>query len=430
MLNKKMIAILGLSIISGMMLNTQAQAGYLQNFNEPNTAKLLAALQSNNLHVVQLGDSHTAADEMTDAMRNQLQSTLGNGGLGWAMPMYFSGQRMALYGYDNVDWQPISSRSQRDENYTLGGFIAKPQRTNASLTLKAKQASATQQFTVSIRQAANDEALTGIDARGQHFKLEAPMKNNTWQTVKFSAQLPFTVTAYQTNNTAIGGWWGKNNEGRGAIVSALGINGAELSFWNRWNRSAIQQELATISPELIILAYGTNEAFGHQLDVDQARETLTDKIRQIRQASPNTAVMIVSAPEALKQLGGQCGTRPLKLTALQNMQLNVAQTEKTLFWDWQAAMGGSCSMKSWIGQGLARPDGVHFSVTGYQKLGRMLANDILDLAGVKSRDVPMQQSSYPTEQPLIQGRLNPIGSGNSYAQICLEGNKECKSYNF
>lgn len=425
MLNKKIVGVFGLSLACS--ISGQVQAGNLQNFNDPNTTKLLSALQSNHLHVVQMGDSHTAADEMTDAMRSQLQNALGNGGMGWAMPMYFSGQRMALYGYDNAGWQPISSRSQREENYTLGGFIAKPQRINASLTLKAKQFAPTQQFTVSVRQGAMDDALTGIDVRGQAFKIEAPIKNNTWQTVKFTAQLPFTITANQANHSAIGGWWAKNVDGRGAVVSALGINGAELSFWNRWNRSAITQEFAAISPELVILAYGTNEAFGNNLDIDQAREILTDKVRQIRQASPNTAVMIVSAPEALKQIGGQCGTRPIKLSAMQNMQLNVAQTEKTLFWDWQAAMGGSCSMKNWIGQGLARQDGVHFSATGYQKLGRMLGNDILGIAGVKPRDLPTQPND--SIQPIIQNGSSVINSGG-YAQICLEGTSECKSIKF
>ena len=414
---------IGCAMLFSAMICQYAQASSLQNFNEPNTAKILQALQDKKLHVVQLGDSHTAADEMTDALRSQLQSSLGNGGLGWAMPMYFSGQRMALYGYDNNGWQPLSSRSQRDYDYTLGGFIAKPLRQQATLTLKAKRFAPVQQFTVSIKQGAEDGALTGIDVRGQQFSLEAPIKNNTWQTVKFTAQLPFTIQNTRGTNSSIGGWWGKNIDGSGAIVSALGINGAELSFWNRWNRSAIQTEVQAIAPELMILAYGTNEAYNQNLDVEHARSILVDKIHQIRQASPNTAVMIVGAPEALKQTAGECGTRPTKLNALQAMQLQVAQSQKTLYWDWQGAMGGQCSMKRWIQQGLALKDGVHFSGDGYQRLGRLLANDILDIGGIKVSTTSPAQQATP-----IYGIAPQTNIG--YAKICLEGSQVCKSINY
>ena len=420
MLNKKR----SFAILVSAILLQHAQANSLQNFNEPNTAKILQALQEKKLHVVQLGDSHTAADEMTDALRSQLQSSLGNGGLGWAMPMYFSGQRMALYGYDNNGWQPLSSRSQREYDYTLGGFIAKPLRQHATLTLKAKRYAPVQQFTVAIKQGAEDGALTGIDVRGQQFSLEAPVKNGTWQTVKFTAQLPFTIQNTQGNNSAIGGWWGKNIEGSGAVVSALGINGAELSFWNRWNRSAIQHEISAIAPELMILAYGTNEAYNENLDIDYSRSILVDKIQQIRQASPNTAVLIVSAPEALKQTAGECGTRPTKLSAFQTMQLQVAQSQKTFYWNWQSAMGGQCSMKRWIQQGLALKDGIHFSGEGYQRLGRLLANDILDIGNLRANT----SSSSVQQTAPIYGIAPATNIG--YAKICLEGSQECKSLSY
>lgn len=418
----KTTSLLGMSIF----LSSNLQASYLKNFNEPNTSQLTNAISSKQLHVVQLGDSHTAADEMTDALRSQLQSALGNGGLGWGMPMYFSGQRMALYGYDKSGWLPISSRSQRDHSYTLGGLIATPQHDGATLTIKPKRFAPQQDFIVSIRQGTHDGYFAGVDANGQHFKLEAPQKNNQWQMVKFNAQLPFTITAKNSIHSAIGGWWGKNQHSQGAIVSAMGINGAELSFWNRWNNDAIHQEIASVAPELIILAYGTNEAFNDNLDIEHTRQLLTQKIRQIRQASPKTAVMIVAAPETLKSTAGECGSRPIKLQAVQQMQLQVAQSEHTLYWDWQAAMGGSCSMKSWISNGLASRDGVHFSATGYQRLGRTLANDILDISDLSF--APTQDQNQTQANATSFQLAKPVGSG--YAEICLEGNTECKRYNF
>lgn len=380
-------------VLSALAMSMSTSANYLTNYQDPNTDRLIQALNNNHIHIVQLGDSHTAGDSMTEALRSQLQSRYGNGGMGWAMPMYFSGQRMARYGYDNYQWTPISSRRNQNEDYTLGGLIAKPNFSGSTLTIKAKNQEPIQSMTVSIRQSATDGLFSISDADGNHLILEAPIKNNTWQTTTFDAKLPFTLTAEGSmTNTAIGGWWGRSKYEIGAIVSSLGINGAELSHWSRWNQNAWQQELATIAPELIILAYGTNEAYNH-LNAERIASVLDERIEQIRQASPHSAIMIVSSPEVLKNTAGSCGVRPPTLNAIQKAQRQTAQNKHTLFWDWQSAMGGSCSMKQWMKSGKAAKDGVHFTHLGYQQLGRQMADDITSLSlNSSSRLTPPQMT--------------------------------------
>ncbi|SDB82752.1 SGNH/GDSL hydrolase family protein [Acinetobacter boissieri] len=373
-----------LNMALALTVTSTAYADALNNFAEPNVAKLQHALQAKTANIIQLGDSHTAADVMTGSLRERLQQQLADGGMGWGMPMYFSGQRLALYGYENTGWQAVSSRTEHGANYSLGGLLAVAKANGVTLTIKAKRPEPEQRLMVSIRQSETDSPLTVTDAMGKTFTLEAPVKNNTWQFAYFNATLPFTVTARNTTDTAIAGWWAKNANGQGIVVSALGINGSELSQWDRWNTLAWQHELKEIAPDLIILAYGTNEAYNDRLDVAQAKNVLVERIQKIRQASPNTAIIIISAPESLKSTAGTCGVRPINLTAVQEMQKQVAMTEHTLFWDWQQAMGGHCSMKKWIAQGLGRGDGVHFTSTGYQQLGQALAQDILNLASIST----------------------------------------------
>lgn len=52
-------------------------------------------------------------------------------------------------------------------------------------------------------------SFLGRDAQGHQFEIEAPIKDNTWQTVEFVARLPFTITASNADRSAIGGWWAK-----------------------------------------------------------------------------------------------------------------------------------------------------------------------------------------------------------------------------
>lgn len=347
---------------------------------DPNTSEVVRALNNKKIHIVQLGDSHTAADFLTDTVRTQLQQQLGNGGAGWAMPANFAGMRLARYSYQNHGWQTLSSRTQRNNDYTLGGLLAVPA-PNAELIIRTRLPEKLQTVTASIRQGADDENLHITDASGQHIELAAPIKNNTWQLATFTAQFPLTVTAGHSPQTAIGGWWARNQNGEGAVYSALGINGAQLNYLTHWNTQAWQAELKQIAPDLVILAYGTNEVFNDRVDIAAARQMLTQTIHQIRALLPHSAVMLLGAPESLKNTQGLCGTRPARLTEFQNMQKSVAAEQHTLYWDWQAAMGGECSMKTWIAKGLGRSDGIHFSQAGYQQLGTDLANTILHLPG-------------------------------------------------
>lgn len=398
MILKKSAFLLWLVTITPM-----AYAGYLTNYGEPNTAALVSAIANRSLHLVQLGDSHTAGDTMTGAARTRLQGVLGDGGMGWAMPMYFSGQRMARFGYDNNDFLPISSRSNTSENYTLGGMIAKPKTNGAMLRLKAKHAENAQKILVSIRQHAGDGRFVATDANGERVAIEAPNKNGTWQMVAINARLPLTIYNENATHSTIGGWWAFAKHGQGAVVSALGINGAELSYWGRWNEQAWQNELFMVRPQLVVLAYGTNEAY-NGVAAQTVKSHLVQRIRQIRQATPSSAIMILGAPEALKSTAGGCGTRPSTLSAIQQVQREVAQSERTLYWDWQSAMGDSCSMKSWINGGKASRDGVHFTALGYTLLGNQFADDLLALntQGYAHTEPSTLPAYVPASTPNIQ----------------------------
>ena len=346
-------------------------------FQDDQISRVVKALQNKQINIVQLGDSHTAADYITEAARARLQQELGNGGPGWAMPTQFAGMRLSRFSYINNGWQAISSRTDSNQNYSLGGLIAKPA-VGASLTIKTRQPEPEQTVIVSIRQGQGDDDLNIIDANGRQIILSAKHKDNQWHFSKFKAQFPITITAGMNFQTAIGGLWARNSSNQGAVLSALGINGYQLNQWDRWNTVAWQNELNVVNPDLIILAYGTNEAYNN-MEIEIVRQTLLKTISQIRNASPNSAIMIIGASESLKSTSGSCGVRPAKLTELQQMQREVAASQHTLYWDWQAAMGGECSMKSWINQGLARSDGVHFTASGYDRIGQALANSILDM---------------------------------------------------
>ncbi|MFY7853138.1 MAG: GDSL-type esterase/lipase family protein, partial [Brevundimonas sp.] len=54
------------------------------------------------------------------------------------------------------------------------------------------------------------------------------------------------------------------------------------------------------APDLVIIAYGTNEGFDDLLDSSAYERLLREQIRRVRQAAPSASILIVGAPEAMR----------------------------------------------------------------------------------------------------------------------------------
>ncbi|HAV48792.1 MAG TPA: hypothetical protein DCX75_00550, partial [Brevundimonas sp.] len=133
-------------------------------------------------------------------------------------------------------------------------------------------------------------------------------------------------------------------------------------------------------PDLILLAYGTNEGFDDDFDPLAYEQVLRRRIAWLRQVAPDAALMIMGAPDGLRRrqtsTGPQrwsqsCGSEaewqtPPALALVRDVQRRVSEDLGVAFWDWYGRMGGACSADRLAGTGepLMRGDRVHFTATG------------------------------------------------------------------
>lgn len=83
------------------------------------------------------------------------------------------------------------------------------------------------------------------------------------------------------------------------MLSALGINGATINMMDKWG-AQWSKTLGQLHPDMVILAYGTNEAFNDTFDLVAYRQLLVEKIRQIRQQAPNSAILLIGPSDSIK----------------------------------------------------------------------------------------------------------------------------------
>ncbi len=338
----------------------------LTDFGDPNVARLVDKLRHSDtrqLHFVQLGDSHTAADFFTGKLRSLLQDRYGDAGPGFIPPMNIPGQRNALVQFteDKTGWWLSSSRKDNRADYPLGGFIAIPESANSTIRLDSSSARGQYELRVLY------QSHNATHIKTPFTMMNLPATQSEWhfspeQRIRFPLNL-----SPQDTQLKIGGWLIKR-QSPGVMLSALGVNGATINLLDKWQPQWIET-LAQMKPNMVILAYGTNEAFNDALDLTAYQNDLTAKVQAIRKAIPQTVILLIGPNDSLKnQRAANCDEQqPALLNNVIQIQQAVAKEQRTLFWNWREYMGGPCSIKEWAQQNLARPDYVHLSAAGYER---------------------------------------------------------------
>ncbi|KEY59202.1 SGNH/GDSL hydrolase family protein [Serratia sp. DD3] len=363
---------------------TEVQLGAhndLTNFGEPNFNRFTQRLRdpSARVHIVQMGDSHTAADFFSGALRDKFQARYGDAGIGLVPPSNIVGQRSAnlIFTEPKKQWSFLTSRKDNAPNFPLGGFIISPLAEHSSLMMKERNASVNQynmqalyqaDYPASLRVQSNNVAMLNLQpSSGWRFSEPVPVV------------FPATITTNQQTSLNIGGWL-ITRDHPGVMLSSVGINGATIAMMDKWAAQWINT-LADTAPDMVILAYGTNEAFNDTLDLALYREQLTSIVGKIRQTIPNAVILLVGPGDSIKNKAApDCHSQqPANLRNVIKVQQSVAKSEGLLYWDWQQYMGGDCAMNNWAQNGLARPDKVHFTVGGYERSAKALykALDVL-----------------------------------------------------
>ena len=143
--------------------------------------------------------------------------------------------------------------------------------------------------------------------------------------------------------------------------------------------------------DLIILAYGTNEGFDDSFDAHAYDRLLRSEIQRMRALAPRAAILILSAPEAMRGDGvGNCPDdperrwrAPVNLGVVRDVQRRVAAETNVAFWDWWGRMGGECSAYRLTQSGplgpdpFMRADHVHFTPAGADWIGGLLYDDLM-----------------------------------------------------
>ena len=195
----------------------------------------------------------------------------------------------------------------------------------------------------------------------------------------------------------------------------FGIPGATADTPRRWNEALVEDDLARLKPDLIVLGYGTNEGFDDDLDIAAYEDRVAELVNRFKAHAPQASVLILGPPDGLrfpryarrkdrkvpatascKALSDDERRRYAELKSSKSPQLarwhppprlaevraalrRVAQTSGARFWNWSTVMGGACGIHAWANADppLAARDRVHLRGLGADRSARSLFDELM-----------------------------------------------------
>jgi lysophospholipase L1-like esterase len=384
------------------------------------------------VHILQIGDSHTAGDAITGGWRDLLQAQYGSGGRGVmaAGRPYLGYLTYGVTASMSPGWtvKSIFGGASVPPRPPIGisGYSVSTDQEGATLGLAADPSEAFNRFTVcALTQPGAGSISIRVGFTNEEFRLDSFAVRSECKTIETpQPQLSVQLTAHGGPVTITS--WGTFRDAGGVVISNVGVSGSQFVHQARADDSVIAEELRSYRPDLIVIAFGTNEGFAPRVEPGQYEIVLRSQLARIRRLVRNVPILMLGAPDANTRnvaliangpgMAVDCNARvqtiddimatlraseaagegaqtpaqpeidptgrplfaPPGLAAVREVQRRVAAELNVAFWDWQARMGGACAAAKLVKATppLMRGDFVHYNRAGGWEIARMLQADL------------------------------------------------------
>ncbi|MSP91974.1 MAG: hypothetical protein EXR79_09285 [Myxococcales bacterium] len=354
-----------------------------------------AAKRKGFVRIAVYGASHTAADLWTGELRRLLQAKFGEGGHGFAVPLRWNpGYRhQDLIVESTPGWlalRHLKADGAAVGDYGYGGVVLAAPATATELWTEIRTTVDNPlgrrfdrlELWVRAQPGGGDIEVT-IDGAPHVVPTRADTESVQFETWKLKDKAHVVrLRPLGTGAVVVYGLVTERSRG-GAVVDQLGIPGMRAEVQLHWAEARWAQQVARRSPDLVVLAYGTNDVADAATPDTLYREQWREVLARVRRAAPQAACVIVGPTDRLvRGPDGRKEGHP-RTPDILAVQRAAAAEASCAHWDAQAAMGGPGAMVRWRRHRLAPGDDVHLNRAGYLWLAELFAWALLRDAGAR-----------------------------------------------
>jgi hypothetical protein len=270
------------------------------------------------LVILQIGDSHTAADFFTGELRRRLQKRYGNGGAGYiiAGKPHAGVRTSAVKVAASSGWTYKGiQRSDDASAFWLSGFNANASAANETLTLTADAPEFFDSIEIeALRQPGGGTINISLDGTVKgSFELdgksveplvlrlspESGGKERVKQIeIKTQSDGPVSIASVAIFDKQ-----------EGVSYNSIGFPGATIELLNKFDQNLFADDLRRLNPQIVVLAFGTNEAARKNLDLDRYRQSFEKVTDRITSVLPDAKIVLIGPPDGAMR-APSCTAKP------------------------------------------------------------------------------------------------------------------------
>lgn len=340
------------------------------------------------VRVLVYGASHTAADVYPGYLRAYLQHRFGAGGQGYIPVVrpskFYRPTALTLEASRGWKVEHAQTREGRDDGYfgLLGASAsAKKKRDFGRVTpAETKATGKTHYDLYYLRQPGGGRFKLSIDG-----KVVATINTKAKEVApgyhvvtRDGGPHAIEVTPLGDGEVRVFGVTLENDQ-PGVVVDTLGIGGTRAANQLKWDERLWADNLRRRDPDLVVLAYGTNESVDDDQPIEVYRKNLREVLARLRRASPETSCLLIGPGDfPIKGADGSYGPRP-RVAQIAAAQREVAAEASCAFWDALEFMGGELSMVTWAAAqpAMGQSDHLHLTRRGYARMGMALTDALM-----------------------------------------------------
>lgn len=354
-----------------------------------------AAGEETTVRVLHLGDSHIAADLISDLVRERLQARFGNAGRGLIQAdqrIGYGGRRLAR---KDADWNRPRVVDPRGPGgrYGLFGIALEAQKKGAAVHYRVEEEDRRIElhyqagprlpgFEVTL----DGQALTTLDAKSERFETRVgsvalpepappPEGKERPDSVPRPRRLEIAALGPKARLYGLGFF----TDAPGLVWTSIGPVGADTKVFLQLERKSFVESLRQHRPDLVVLMVGGNDA--HKIrrgwkTFDEIEADHRELVGLLRETVPEVSILLLSPLDSGVKRGGRVVSKPL-IPEMRDLQRRVADDLGIGFWDAYEAMGGEGAVARWARAKVMNADLIHPKKPAADLLGQLLADAIL-----------------------------------------------------
>jgi len=349
-----------------------------------------AAAGDGQARIAFFGASHVASDLFTDVIRRRLQARFGDAGPGFvpvAKPWRWHRHGRIEYMRSRaLSGLRVKARAPKHERYGLAGvaMASGDKRGIARLRIRPTDDPA---GTVDhlelyyLKQPGGGRMRVLIDGDGvKTIATGADAPTAAYERFEFEAGTPeLELRTLADGPVRIFGVVAERSV-PGVVLDTLGIPGSRARYHLHWEDTLYREHLARRRPDLVVLAYGTNESGDDDVPIAAYEKRLRKVLQRIKEVAPATSCLLVGPSDRPRRIEEDTYEPRPRTGLLVESQRRLSAEFGCGFFDLVGFMGGPMSMVRWVAADprLGAPDHVHYTRRGYEALGERLHDALLE----------------------------------------------------